>query len=343
MAFSKTGRIPKDKFKFNIGGEELECVTQYKYLGVTFSSSTKFSVAEKHLSLKASRALFSIKQSVFDKGLKPSAVLNIFDILVKPVALYGSELWTAYKPCYKGKSLGDLFELSFKSNSEFDKIHTRFCKYVLGVYSKACNFAEFSELGQFPLIITSITRCLNFWMHIIQPSSESLISKAYLEQLTSKNDKFLWIQFVKNILQDLGFSHVWNNHCTFDTHALLTVIKNKLKERFVTFWKKRMLYDESMKKLRTYKLLKQNFGNESYLDDIYDKSVSKRFSSFRISAHRLRIERGRYFGEKPEERLCTICNIVEDEMHFLCQCHKYASQRKTLNDSLEDSNILLSL
>ena len=343
MAFSKTGRIPKDKFKFNIGGEELECVTQYKYLGVTFSSSTKFSVAEKHLSLKASRALFSIKQSVFDKGLKPSAVLNIFDILVKPVALYGSELWTAYKPCYKGKSLGNLFELSFKSNSEFAKIHTRFCKYVLGVYSKACNFAEFSELGQFPLIITSITRCLNFWMHIIQPSSESLISKAYLEQLTSKNDKFLWIQFVKNILQDLGFSHVWNNHCIFDTHALLTVIKNKLKERFVTFWKKRMLYDESMKKLRTYKLLKQNFGNESYLDDIYDKSVSKRFSSFRISAHRLRIERGRYFGEKPEERLCTICNIVEDEMHFLCQCHKYASQRKTRNDSLEDSNILLSL
>ena len=49
-----------------------------------------------------------------------------------------------------------------------------------------------------------------------------------------------------------------------------------------------------------------------------------------------------YF-EKPEERLCTIWNVVEDEVHFLCQCHKYASQRKTLYGSLEDSNILLSL
>ena len=49
--------------------------------------------------------------------------------------------------------------------------------------------------------------------------------------------------------------------------------------------------------------------------------------------------------KKTEERLCTtcICNVVEDEFHFLCQCHKYASQRKTLYDSLEDSNILLSL
>ena len=36
-------------------------------------------------------------------------------------------------------------------------------------------------------------------------------------------------------------------------------------------------------------------------------------------------------------------NVVEDEFYFLCQCHKYASQRKTLYDSLEDSNVLLSL
>ena len=254
-------------------------------------------------------------------------------MLVKPIALYGSELWTAYKPCYKGKSLDDLFELSFKSNSEFDKIHTRFCKYVLGV---------FSELGQFPLIITSITSCLNFWMHIIQSSKKSLISKAYLEQLTSKNDKFLWIQFIKNILQDLGFSHVWNNHCTFNTHALLTVIKNKLKERFVTFWKNRMLNDESMKKLRTYKVLKQNFGIESYLDDIYDKSVRKAYLLLESALTGLGLNVADIWV-KNQKKDCTICNIVEEEVYFLCQCHKYASQKKTLYDSLKDSNILLSL
>lgn len=343
MAFSKTGRIPKDHFRFNIGGEELEYVTQYKYLGVTFSSNTKFSVAEKHLSLKANRALFSIKQSIFDKGLKPSAVLHIFDILVKPIALYGSEIWTSYKSCYKGKTLDDLFELSFKSNSEYDKIHTRFCKYVLGVHSKTCNFAVFSELGQFPLIISSITSCLNFWTHILQSSSESLIAKAYLEQLNGTTDKFLWIQFVKKIIQDLGFSHVWNNHCTFDSHALLAAIKNKLKERFLAFWQKKISDSETMKKLRTYKVLKQNFGIESYLDAINDKSIRKSLTSFRVSSHRLRIERGRYFGEKPDERLCNVCNVVEDEVHFMCQCQKYSSQRKTLYDSLKHSNISICL
>ena len=77
MVFSKSGRLTKDKFRFNMGGEEIEYVSHYKYLGVDVSSTGKFSLAEKNLSLKANRALFSIKQSIFDKGLKPSAVLNI--------------------------------------------------------------------------------------------------------------------------------------------------------------------------------------------------------------------------------------------------------------------------
>ena len=76
MSFSKPDRVPKDKF--NIGGEEQEYVNHYKYLGVNLSNTAKFSVAEKHLSLKTNRALFSIKQSIFDKGLKLS-ILHLTD------------------------------------------------------------------------------------------------------------------------------------------------------------------------------------------------------------------------------------------------------------------------
>ena len=191
MLFSKSGRVPKDKFRYNLGGDEIEYVNNYKYLGVTLSNSGKFSVAEKNLSLKANRALFSIKQSIFDKDLKPSAILSIFESLVKPIALYGSDIWIAYKPCYKSKTLDEMFEMSYKSNTEFDKIHAKFCKYVLGVHYKACNFAAFSELGQFPLLVSIITGCLNFWMHILQSGSESLISKAYIEQFISSSDKDL--------------------------------------------------------------------------------------------------------------------------------------------------------
>ena len=36
---------------------------------------------------------------------------------------------------------------------------------------------------------------------------------------------------VKNILQDLGFSHIWNNHNTFNYVALLNAIEHKLRQR----------------------------------------------------------------------------------------------------------------
>ena len=134
--------------------------------------------------------------------------------------------------------MDELFELSFKSNIELNKIHARFCKYVLGVHSKACNYAVFSKLGQFPLLITTLTSCLNFWMPIKQSSSDTLISTVYLEQLISSNDKSLWVQLFKNILHDPGFSYVWNYHITFNSRALIAAIKNKIKERFVSFWKK---------------------------------------------------------------------------------------------------------
>ena len=101
-----------------------------------------------------------------------------------------------------------------------------------------------------------------------------------------------------------------------------------------------MLGDETMKKLRTYRLMKQNVGLESYLEEIH---VRKCISSFRISTHRLRIERGRYLGETPEDRFCNACNIIEVEMHFLCQCQKYESQRKILYDNLKDTNTFPSI
>ena len=85
-------------------------------------------------------------------------------------------------------------------------------------------------------------------------------------------------------------SHVWKNHSSFNSGLLLASIKNKLKERFISFWNQRMLGDETKKKLRTYRLLKHNFGIEPYLEDIHDKSVRKCLSSFRISTHRLRID-----------------------------------------------------
>ena len=68
-----------------------------------------------------------------------------------------------------------------------------------------------------------------------------------------------------------------------------------------------------MDKLRTYKLFKKTFGLEEYLEFGLERKYRQCLSSFRISAHKLQIERGRYLGKNVEERKCTDCNVIEDE------------------------------
>ena len=162
--------------------------------------------------------MFSVKQSIFkNDDMISSAILRIFDALVKPIALYNSEIWLAHKCCYQKKNMEEMFDISIKGQTEFDKIFIRFSKFVLGVHSKASNFAVLSELGQYPLIISAIVSCINFWLRAMQSSSNSLaVYNAYLEHYSNSCSKSLWLNFVKNIHNDLGFSNVWENQCTFN-------------------------------------------------------------------------------------------------------------------------------
>ena len=112
MIFSRSERCVTDKVFFEINSTKLECVSHY--LGVILSSNSKFSVAEKNLSLKASMALFSIKQSVFNNNIKPSIAFNIFDSLVKPIALYSSEIWFCYKTSYHKRTLDEILSCTLK-------------------------------------------------------------------------------------------------------------------------------------------------------------------------------------------------------------------------------------
>ena len=89
-----------------------------------------------------------------------------------------------------------------------------------------------------------------------------------------------------------------------------------------------------MDKLRTYKLIKKTFKFEEYLEILPDRKQRKSLAAFRISAHQLQIEHGRYSGKKIEERLCITCNDIEDEVHVFCDCIKNQPLRTKMNQSI---------
>ena len=136
----------------------LQCVKEYKYLGLMINCGGNFSSAMTDLFSRGQKALFKVK-SIFKNGYPSiSTFLKTFDHTVKPVLLYSSEIWGMFDVTSRiTRSKNNVIFTVFQ-NSKIDKINTQFNKYVLGVGKKASNWAVIGELGRYPLYIDIIIR-----------------------------------------------------------------------------------------------------------------------------------------------------------------------------------------
>ena len=72
--------------------------------------------------------------------------------------------------------------------------------------------------------------------------------------------------------------------------------------------------------VRTYAILKHSFGFEPYLKQMSNTRYRNAITKLRVNSHSLAIERGRHLGTALQERLCNVCDVIEDEKHFLFEC-----------------------
>ena len=88
--------------------------------------------------------------------------------------------------------------------------------------------------------------------------------------------------------------------------------------------------------MRTYCSFKNNIILEKYLLILNDEQRVL-YTKFRISAHKLEIEKGRYIGLKVEDRICQLCkDDIEDEVHFLLQCPSLQKERWEIIMNIND-------
>ena len=94
-------------------------------------------------------------------------------------------------------------------------------------------------------------------------------------------------------------------------------------------------------KLRTYKFLKTEIGREPYLKNI--KNIQDRIllTKFRLSNHRLMIEKGRHLKIPRKLRYCPFCHgSIEDEIHFLIKCKCFTTHRNTIYGNITKGKVL---
>ena len=68
-----------------------------------------------------------------------------------------------------------------------------------------------------------------------------------------------------------------------------------------------------------------------------DRNVRLILTKFRLSEHKLLIEIDRNLKIPRDQRLCAICNVLEDEFHFFLECKRNTNNRKFLYQYFENT------
>ena len=124
---------------------EIEIVQEYKYLGILLGQSGSFVVAKKHIADQAHKALFSLLRKIRKLSLPFDIQLDLFNKMIKPILLYGCEVW--------GFGNFDILEL----------VQLRFYKYIFNLKNSTPSAMIYGEIGVIQLAVDIQTRVVSFW------------------------------------------------------------------------------------------------------------------------------------------------------------------------------------
>ena len=159
LVFSN-GRLPNN-IKFNYNDKELKIVAHFSYLGIVFSKTRSFNIAKKKLVNKGIKATYEVLRKGRIHNLSIKCQLHLFDKIVKPMLLYGCEIW------------------GFSKNDIIERVHLKFCKLLLRLKVSTPNFMVYGELGRYPPEIDIKVRMISYWCKLIQGKQSTLSTIAY--------------------------------------------------------------------------------------------------------------------------------------------------------------------
>ena len=141
---------------------EIEIVTEVKYLGLLLSKTGSFIHAKNNLIKRASKSIFAVLKKYRLFNLSIDCQSDLFDKILKPILLYGYEIW------------------GFSNLNLIERLHLKFCKYVLCVCKSTPNVMVYGELGRYPLSISVKVRMLTCWENVINCNTSKLTGILYL-------------------------------------------------------------------------------------------------------------------------------------------------------------------
>jgi hypothetical protein len=252
-------------------------------------------------------------------------VLRGWEVLVRPIIEYGAEIW------------GE------KKWKEGEDLQIEMGRRVLGVSKMTTREVIQGELGLQSVQSRRLLLRIKFWLKLIKMKKENctdrLVYKIYKQRrndFMKKNmkDKNNWCYWTYKGLKDLNLEHIWQSEKIVSEHHFIKLVRELIFRKEENEWKIKM---EKKTKLRTYRKLKSELKLEEYIIEI-ERYKRRHLTMLRGGTNKLRIERGRWVGEKLEERICKICDCeeIEDEKHFLLACPRYVRERVSMFEKIKN-------
>ena len=274
---------------------------------------------------------------------------KLFDALIRPIILYNSEIWfmddyfSLFKAMQRSEISGrSVDKLSFADRCSYEKIHTRFCKIILGVRKTASNLASKAELGRIPLESFIKTQVNVYYIRINSHDINPLVNDALnLNKTLSEEGFYTWYSFATSIMKEFeleksDFEHP-NTLFKDVKYKVKRVSKTAIKQTYHNILLEKIHSSDSSSKLHLYSKLKSEIIPADYLK-VQNFNSRKVLTKFRISDHTLEVELGRYKKIAREQRLCNICKVLDDEAHFFFNCKINETLRDNFLDKISDEH-----
>ena len=293
--------------------------------------TNSFIKCRSHLFKQANKAMWGfLKEINTHNGGKANTIIKLFNSLVVPVLLYNSEVWGSFLKVKRLHSLTKFKDNLFDESYKHEQLLNRICKYALGIPKKSSNIAAKGELGVYHLNIEIYIRMVKFFFHLgkLIKDGNGLIDSAVKECYTvwKRGDNYSkqlsWLTAVFYLFEMAGHRYYSiSNYFELDEERVIKNLRSELQRLFHQHFFKTI---SSSKKLEPiYSKVKKEFKEESYLSDVDYHKYRSAISKFRISAHNLPIEKGRWNGCDKADRKCTRCinHELGDEKHYLFFCN----------------------
>ena len=170
---------------FLFGHDLIDVVDDYTYLGVIFNYNGLFNKAINKQAKQGKRAFFALLNKVKILRLPVDLALELFDYLVLPIVIYGSEVW------------------GYSNIEQLEVLHRKFMKILLGVKCHTPNCMIYGETGKMPVMINIQNRMINFYSRMINGSHNkySFIMYKLMRKMYARENNFYspWEDFVKDV------------------------------------------------------------------------------------------------------------------------------------------------